>query len=76
MEFKEAITRVEDSKSTASVVDDMLVLTTKRYDKFTGKLSEPIKQYLSIPELEARKTSLERKLQTVNALLSLVSEKK
>jgi len=73
MEVKEALNAIDNKNATVKVVDDMVQIKIKQYNIETGLIGEPIKDYISIKELEAMRKSLTTKLERVTRLLSLVN---
>lgn len=73
MEIQEALNLVGAGNTTVKIVEGMLQFKTKLYDPNTGLVVNHIKDYLSIAELQAKKTSLTKKLNAVTQLLALVS---
>ena len=73
MTVKEILNRVANGKSTVSVVNGVLVVKTKQWDKDTGTLSEPLKEHLNVAKLQRDKVQITKQLTDLTALLALVN---
>jgi len=73
MEINEILNKIADGKATIKIVDDMIEIKVKRWKEETGTVGNPIKEYLSIADLQAKKTNLTKRLAKITELLSLVN---
>lgn len=73
MTVNEILNKIASGKATVKVVDNMLEVKVKQYDKETGTLGNPIKEYLSISELQQTKNRFENKASKIDQLLALVN---
>lgn len=79
MDVNEILKAHTAGKATLTLVDGMIRVERKQYDKSTGKLTKPKVEYFSLAELEAKKLSVINKVDKlseyvdkVNQLLSLI----
>jgi len=73
MEINEILNKIADGKATIKIVDDMIEIKVKRWNEETGTVGNPIKEYLSIANLQTKKSNLTKKLSKITELLSLVN---